>query len=121
MKNNNLIKEEKLKLLRPTWRLKKRFVRVRIISDKKFDFKTISEEVVEQLIIYLGAVEFSKAGIWILRDKFDYENQEFVVKVSTKLKDKLVGVLGLILKINDAGVKLEVRRVSGTLKGVYKN
>lgn len=114
------IDEIKLKPLLPTLRQKKRFIKIKIESSKKFSFKEISEELIENIIIYLGAINFGKEGIWLLKDKFDFENQTIVLKVSTKSKDKLIGVLALINKIAKTECKLNILKVSGTLKGIEK-
>jgi len=115
------IQDSKLKPLSPTLRQKKRFVRAKIICKSKLDFKIISENLMEELILFLGAVELGKAGVWILRDKFDFSKQEIVLKCSTKSIEKLVGVLSLVLSLgNNNPCKIEVLRVSGTLKGVFK-
>ena len=110
----------KLKSLSPTLRQKKRFLKVKIISDKKFEFKEISESLIDHLILYLGAIDFSKSGIWILRDKFDEANQTLILKCSTNKKDKLIAILTLFGKISNLNCKLEIINVSGTLKGVEK-
>jgi len=120
-KSNNFISDDKLKPLSPSLRLKKRFIKIKIESDKQFDFKTLSENLNQQMILFLGAVEFSKSGIWILRDKFDDKKQELVLKVSTKLKDRLIGVLSLIQNISNADVNIHILNVSGTLKSLEKN
>lgn len=114
------IDEIKLKPIIPVLRQKKRFVKVQIISSKKFTFKEVSEDLIENIILYLGAIDFGKNGIWILKDKFDEKNQTIILKVSTKSKDRLVGVLALITKIAKIDCRLNVLRVSGTLKGVEK-
>lgn len=120
-KSNNFISDDKLKPLSPSLRLKKRFIKIKIESDKQFDFKTLSENLNQQMILFLGAVEFSKSGIWILRDKFDDKKQELVLKVSTKLKDRLIGVLSLIQNISNTDVNIHILNVSGTLKSLEKN
>lgn len=114
------VKDDKLKPIYPSLRLKKRFVRVRVLSEKKFDFKTLSYNLIDNILLYMGIIDFGKSGIWILRDKFNEENQELILKVSTKSCDKLIGVLSLIQNINKKDVKIETIRVSGTLKGVFK-
>lgn len=114
------IKEDKLKPLQPTLRQKKRFIRVKIESEKKFNFDEISKELNQEITFYIGAIDFGKAGIWILKDKFDFDNQEIIIRVGTKFKDKTVGALALIRKIGSENLNLRVLRVSGTLKGVYK-
>ena len=113
-------KDEKLKVLSPTLKTKKRFIKFQIISDKKFDAKECSELLVEELILYLGSVEFSKGGIWFMRDLFDEKKQEGVIKVSTKMKDKTKGVLALVTRLGDSKVKIKTIITSSTLKGLKK-
>lgn len=72
------------------------------------------------MTFYIGAIDFGKAGIWILKDKFDKEKQEIVIRTGTKFKDKTIGALALIRKIGPVNVCLRILRVSGTLKGLYK-
>jgi len=114
-------KDNKIKRLSPTLRLKKRFLKVKIISKKKFDFKELSEELPKKLIYYVGVFEYSKAGTWLLRERFDFKNQTLVIKVSTKLKDKIIAALDLIENVNREKIEFKVTRVSGTLKGLEKN
>lgn len=115
------IKEEKLKPIRPSMRTKKRFVKLKIISKKKFDFKILSEEITDQLILFLGTIDYSKGGIWLLRDKFNEEQQELVLKVSTKFKDKALGAIALIQNIDKTKASVKILKISGTLKGLEKN
>ncbi len=132
--------DSKLKPLMPSLRQKKRFIRVQIealqtckvskglgivseknsLTEKKFDFKFISDNLTQKIIYFLGAIDYSNEGVWFLKDKFDFEKQELIIKVSTKLKDKLVGALSLIDKLDKENVNIKIIRVSGTLKGVYK-
>jgi RNase P/RNase MRP subunit POP5 len=115
------IEDTKLKPLQPTLRQKKRFIRCVVSSKNKIDFKTISENLMEQIISYMGSVEMGKAGVWVLRDKFDFDKQEIILKCSTKSSDKLIGILSLVLFLgNNNPCSVDVKRVSGTLKGVYE-
>lgn len=114
------MKDTKLKPILPTLREKKRFIKIKIESKKKYDFKTLSYSLNNQILFYLGAIDFGKGGVWILKDKFKFEEQTAIVKISTKFKDKLLASLNLMNKIDNQEVKLEIIRVSGTLKGVEK-
>lgn len=115
----NKIQDDKLKPLMPTLRQKKRFILVQIESKEKIEFKDLSENIVDEIILYLGAIDYAKSGIWILRDKYNFEKQEFLIRTSLKTKDKLLAVLCLIQKIGKEKVKLKTIRVSGTIKGAY--
>lgn len=122
-KSNNkkkFVQDDKLKPLFPSLRTKKRFIKIKIESDKKIDFRELSESINEQIIIFLGAIEFGKSGIWILKDKFNFEEQTLVLKVSTQTCDKLIGVLSLLQKINNNLININIINVSGTLKGLEK-
>lgn len=114
------IKEDKLKPLRPTLRTKKRFIKIDIKSDKKFSFNELSDKLAEEILYFIGAIDFSAHGVWFIKDKFDFNNQIVVIKVSTKLKDKLVSAINLINKIDNNKVSLDVIKVSSTLKGLEK-
>lgn len=115
------IKEDKLKPLQPTLRTKKRFIKVKIQSSKKFDFKLLSDKLMDEILFYVGAIDYGKAGVWFLKDKFDKDNQELVIKASTKFKDKVITAIILIDSIDGVDAKLSIERVSGTLKGLNKN
>lgn len=117
MDKRKQISDSKLKPLQPTLRVKKRFLLFEIESDKKFTFTEISENIVSEILLLMGAIDFGKAGIWILRDKFDYEKQRGIIKVSTKFKDKLLGCLLLIQKIENVDIKIKIVNVSGSIKG----
>lgn len=114
------IKEDKLKPLRPTLRQKKRFVKIIINSDKKFSFEELSNNFQDELIKYIGLIDYSNHGVWFVKEKFDYDKQVLVIKVSTKLKDKLVAALRLVKSMKSYNLKIEIVRVASTLKGLEK-
>lgn len=116
-----MIKDDKLKPLMPSLRTKKRFLKIQVESEYKFDFKEISEYLNENILKYMGGISYSRSGIWILRDKFDTKKQELVLKVSLIGKDDLIGVLGIISKFGNKKINIEVKKVSGTLKGLNDN
>lgn len=112
-KNNN----DKIKGVLPTLRQKKRYVVFKIEGKRKFTFQEISQSVLKHLITFLGSIDFGKGGVWLLRDQFNHEKQIAIVRTSTKLKEKTVGSLSLLKKINNENVKTTVLGASGTLKG----
>ena len=114
------IKEDKLKPLQPTLRTKKRFIKIKIESKKQFDFKQISDKLCDELLFYIGAIDYSKAGIWLLKDKFNQQKQELVIKATTQYKDKVIAALTLIDEIDNTTTKISITKVSGTLKGLQK-
>ncbi len=110
-----VIKEEKLKTLIPTLRVKKRFLKVKIKAYKKLSFEEVSKVLNQEVQFFMGAIDFSQSGFWILKDLFDEKKQELIIKTTTQLKDKVILSLSLLKDID-----VEILRVSGTLKGVQK-
>lgn len=106
------IQEEKLKTLMPTLRVKKRFIKIKINSKSHTTFDDISSTLSDEVLYFLGAIDYSQSGFWILKDTFNEKEKELIVKTSVKLKDKVICALSLIQNIN-----VEIKRVSGTLKG----
>ena len=120
VKKKEGVVDEKLKVLSPTLRDKKRFLRFRIEGDRKFSFSEISAGVVEELLLFMGVFDFGKNGVWILREHFSYEKQEIVIRCSLGGVEKLRGAMALIKSIGGENVALKLVCVSGTLKGCYK-
>jgi ribonuclease P/MRP protein subunit POP5 len=111
-------KDEKLKPLSPTLRQKKRFVKIKIISNNKFSFDDISKYLSKEITFYIGAIDYSKAGVWFLKDKFDMNKQELIIRFGLKYKEKIVAALALISELNKVKVSIEIVKISGTLKGL---
>jgi RNase P/RNase MRP subunit POP5 len=118
MIKTEIVKDDKLKPLSPSLRQKKRFIKIKINSKNKFNFSYLSKELTDKLIYYMGAIDLSNGGVWFLKDKFNLENQELIIRVSTKLKDKFLASLLLIENLQNEKIKIEIIKVSGTLKGM---
>ena len=114
------ISETKLKPLMPVLREKKRFVRIKINSKFDMDFDRFSKGFLYEITYLMGAIDVGKAGVWILKDKFDSEKKEAVIRCGVKFTKKFLAACLLINRIDSVDCSLEVLRVSGTLKGVRK-
>lgn len=115
------IGETKLKPLMPTLRTKKRFIKAKLECTKQYDFKDLSEKLTKEIMFYIGAIDYGNGGIWFLKDKFDNKTQEFTIKVNINFKDKLIGALALITKLDNNDARINILKVSGTLKGLQKD
>ncbi len=113
-------KDVKIKGLKPTSRVKKRFLLVKIHSNNsKLEFKEISYLINQHILKILGAYSYGKLGIWILRERYDSEKNTIVFKVTPEGIDLLKATLALGIQHNSNQLKLEVLNVSGTLKQLY--
>ena len=115
------IKDEKIKMLIPTLRQKKRYFLIKIVSKKKFNFDTFSKFLNKEVLYFLGALDYSNCNFWILKDKFDYNSQTFIIRVSTKMIKKSTSLISLINKFEDFDIKLNIIKISSTLKKLIKN
>jgi len=111
------IKDEKLKPLKPSLRVKKRFLLLKIISSKSFSESTLSKGLSSHLLTYLGVMGFGDCGFWFLKDLCNVSEQTAIVKISLSSQKNVLGALGLLTEIESIPTRIEVTRISGTLKG----
>lgn len=114
------ITEDKLKTLIPTLRQKKRFIKFKIQGEKNFTFEEFEKIYQKYLLEYLGIISYSKAGIWLIKDKFEREKQEFILRCNNKYEKEICAISSLIEKIDEKKVNITALKISGTLKGVQK-
>lgn len=110
-----------MKPLLPTFRERKRYLAFEIISKKPVgDFKAVSYSIWSFALQFLGELECSKAGIWILADTYNQEKQRGLIRVSHAFVDKLRGSLALVQQVNNEEVVIRSRGVSGMLKKAHE-
>lgn len=106
-----------MKRILPTLRQKKRYIVFEIIADKKItDFKAVSKAIWDKSLKLLGELGVSKAGIWVLEEKFDPELQRGIIKVDNKYVPQAKSALLMVDKIGNQKVILKSVGVSGILK-----
>ncbi|MFH1316230.1 MAG: Rpp14/Pop5 family protein [Candidatus Woesearchaeota archaeon] len=119
MVNKNKIKKTKgrLKPLLPSLREKKRYLAFEIISKNPInDFKLVSISLWDSFLDYLGKFGVSKAGLWILPDKYNAKNQRGMIRVNNKEIDNLKSALIMVKNIQGQDVIVRSVGVSGILK-----
>ena len=104
-----------MKLL-PSLRQKKRYVVFEILSDSKFTWKEIQEEVQRCLQQFLGDLGLSKASPLLITEKFNPHAQRFILKVNHIYVDEAKAALTLSKKIKNTPLIIRSIMVSGTLK-----
>ncbi len=102
-----------MKLL-PSLRQKKRYVVFEVISDKKFTFSEIREEVDKVLLLFFGQLGLAKTSPKLLKEK--YKNNKFIIKINHQYVDELKSALMLSKKIRNVPVTIKSLITSGTLK-----
>ena len=102
-----------MKPLLPSLREKKRYVVFEIVGNK-IDKKKTEKEINSNLLKFLGELGVSRANIKIIGDS--WENNKGVIRVKVKYLDELKMSLGLIKKLDNKKVIVNVIGVSGILK-----
>jgi ribonuclease P/MRP protein subunit POP5 len=107
----------KIKPVLPSLREKKRYLVFEIISKKPIkEFSAISKAIWKAVLDLSGVLGASKAGIWLLGDKFNKDTQKGIIKVNHKNADLLKAALCTIKQISGTDVIVRSVGVSGILK-----
>ena len=113
-------KDSKIKGLKPTMRIKKRFLLIQINDSKKYDFQTLSYALNEHFLKVLGAHFYGKEALWILKEQFKEKDQQLVLKVKSSGVELVQATLALGIQVEQKTLRFEVINISGTLKGLLK-
>ena len=107
----------KIKPVLPSLREKKRYLVFEIVSKQPIkDFSAISKAIWKSLLDLSGVLGASRAGIWLLSDKFNKDEQKGIIKVNHKHADLLKAALCTIKQINGNDVIVRSMGMSGILK-----
>jgi ribonuclease P/MRP protein subunit POP5 len=107
---------KKIKPVLPSLREKKRYLVFEIISKSKIDSKKVSKTILDGCRDYLGEMGMAKAGLLMLNDKYNKEEQKGIIKVNNKMVDHLRAALCFIKKIDNQKVIVRSIGMSGILK-----
>ena len=104
-----------MKLL-PSLKQKKRYIVFEIVTEEKFSFAEIKEEVEHNLLLFFGQLGLAKAVPVLLKEKFNFEKQRLVIKVNHKYVEELKAALTLSKSIKKKPIIIKSIITSGTLK-----
>jgi len=111
----------KVKPLLPSLREKKRYIAFEIISKHKINAKQAFTAIWNSLLEFAGQKETAKAGMIILKDKYNQKTQKGIIRISHKMTDTLKSALILIKEIGKTPVVVKSITTSGILKKAEKN
>jgi ribonuclease P/MRP protein subunit POP5 len=100
----------------PTLKQKKRYLVFEIISDKKFTFNEIKDEMERAMKDFFGVLGLAKSSPTILEEKFNPEKQKFMIKINHKYVDELKSAIILSKSIKNNSIIVKSVIVSGTIK-----
>ena len=110
--------KERLKILLPTLREKERYISFQVISEEPITYSDLESAIWNQLLDFYGEYGISKTSMWLVKNLWDGKNQVGVIRCNNKSVPQVIAGLGLISRLGDIRVILNVLKVSGTLKGL---
>ncbi|MFC1697444.1 Rpp14/Pop5 family protein [Nanoarchaeota archaeon] len=105
-----------MKPILPSMKEKKRYIAFEIVSKEKQNFSSISKTIKDAVLSYIGILGSGKAGILLIKDKFNQSKQKGLIKVGHKYVDDVKAALSLINKIGSTKVIIKTLGVSGIIK-----
>jgi|TARA_B100001971_G_C17911921_1_gene393324 ribonuclease P/MRP protein subunit POP5 len=114
--------KKKIKPLLPSLREKKRYLAFEVLSEGKIsDINDVSDAILGSSEEFLGQLGMSKAGLMVLKDKYDPNMQKGIIRVNHKNVDNLRAALTMVNKIGKGEAIVKSIGVSGILKKAEKN
>ena len=106
-----------MKRILPSLRQKKRYLVFEIVSNKKISSsEAVSKAVWQNALALLGEATMARAGIWMLKEKFNKNKQRGIIKVNHLYVAHLKSVLLMVEKISNQKAILRSVGVSGILR-----
>ena len=105
--------------LAPSLKPKKRYILFKIVpeeKDKTFWKREVIDCLEEQIIKCFGIFLHAKASPMVIKETFDENTQQIIIKVGHKYTNELKVAMGLLTNIKDAKVHVEAISTSGILK-----
>lgn len=108
--------DDELNRLPPALRQKERYFKFKVHSEEDIELGELVDAVWDKCLSYLGTRETSEADFWVIGNQFNEEKQEGIAKVNREKADDFRASLGLIEKIGDEKVVVQITKVSGSMK-----
>ena len=105
--------------LQPSLKQRKRYVLFQITQDpkdKKFWKREILDAIEAQLINCFGIFLYAKASPMIVKETFNENTQQIIIKINHKYTDELKVAMALLKEIKETQVTIHSISTSGILK-----
>jgi len=110
--------KEKMKVLPPTMRIRKRYVKFKIISEESIVYADLEHAVWNLYLDFYGEKGTSELDLWLVRNLYDEKEQTGVIRCNHMSVDKVLAGLGLLTRLGDNRIVVKILNVSGTIKGL---
>jgi ribonuclease P/MRP protein subunit POP5 len=111
----------KIKSVLPSLREKKRYLAFEVVSKNKIgSFTSVSRAVWQSMLALTGELGAARAGLWLLPDCWNGNNQKGIARASTKGIEDLKASITLINSVEQQPVVVRSIATSGMLNKVKK-
>ncbi len=111
---------EKLKVLSPTLREGKRYIKFQIISEEPIEYADLEAAIWNTCLDFFGEYGVSQTSIWLIKNLYEDKNQIGIIKCNNKSLGRTISCLGIISRLGDIRIIVKILKVSGTIKGLGK-
>jgi RNase P/RNase MRP subunit POP5 len=101
-------------MTKKTQREKRRYILFELQSEERFKREEIVTAIWNSSLEFLGELGVSRTSLWV----HDFEPERGIVSCNTRSVDEIIICLSLIQTIEGKKVKICIKGVSGTIKGL---
>ena len=111
------MQKNRLKILPPTLREKKRYVAFQLISEEPIEYTDLEAAVWNTMLDFLGEYGVSKTSVWLMKDLWNKDTQTGVISCNNVSVQNVLATLGLVDRLGDNRITFKILKISGTIKG----
>ena len=103
-------------MVKKTQRGKRRYILFELLCEESFKRDKIVSSIWDSCLGFLGELGASRTSLWV----HEYENNQGIVSCNTRSVDDVIVCLSLIRRIENKRVRIHIKGVSGTVKGLNR-
>ena len=104
--------------MQPSQRPSYRYMRIKIHSESSVVFEELLDEYWDKVPEFVGLKDFSDADAWLIKNRFNQEDQKAVLRVKREYESLFEAGLTLIESFGDKKGFIEIEKVSGSISSV---
>lgn len=120
MKRKTKKKKERLKVLPPTLRKRKRYVKFKVISQEPIVYADLEHAIWNTFLDFYGEHGTAELDFWLIKNLYNRSEQIGIIRCNHKSVDETIAGLGLLTRLGDNRIVVKILKVSGTIKGLGK-
>ena len=111
-------KKEKLKVLPSTMRMRKRYVKFKVISAEPIVYEDLEHAIWNTFLDFYGENGTAELDLWLVKNLYNRSEQIGIIRCNHKAVDRVLAGLGLITRLGDNRIVVKIFKISGTIKGL---